>query len=432
MNKIINMRYLFLFFLINMTFCLHSQNLFNAHFNEEASLRMDFILAGDAENTQIYLSKLIKENHWAGPVKNHIPPYDYGNYRVIVKSQYGDTIFHKGFSSFFEEYQTTEQAQKEKRAFFHTVRTPFPRKPVKVFIQERKYTNGEFKTILSRDIDPSDYFINRESINPVEYEQVINAGSTRNNIDIAFLAEGYTREELNKFKEDVKKTMDYILSQPPFDKYKNNFNVYAVKSVSKESGTDVPGEDIYKNTALNTSYYTFDVPRYLTSSDTWTIRDYASVVPYDHIFILINTERYGGGGFYNHYTASTTDHAYSMEVAIHEFGHGFAGLGDEYYDSDVAYSEFYNKQVEPWEPNLTTMVDFEHKWKNLIKEDTPVPTPRDPQYESTIGVFEGGGYVAEGVYSPYMDCRMKSNISGGFCPVCQEAIEDVIQYYIDE
>jgi hypothetical protein len=302
---------------------------------------------------------------------------------------------------------------------------------VDIFIQKRTYETGKFITLLERQVDPGDYFINREGSPDVEYDEIMKAGKPKENVDLVFLAEGYTRDEMDAFIADVKKTTDYIFKQKPFNEYKDQFNVYAVKCNSAESGTDVPGEKIYKRTALNTSYYTFDVPRYLTTFDTKTIRDYASVVPYDHIFILINTNRYGGGGFYNHYTAATSDHAYSMEVAIHELGHGFAGLGDEYYNSSVAYSDFYNTEVEPWEPNLTTRVDFKTKWKDLIKESTPVPTPRTEEYEDVIGVFEGGGYVAEGVYSPYMDCRMKSNTSMGFCPVCQKSIEEMIRYYLD-
>ncbi|MFO8235429.1 MAG: M64 family metallopeptidase [Bacteroidales bacterium] len=428
------MRYILLFLFIILTFCLHGQNKnnFQEYFTEDATLRLDFILAGNAENSEIYLYDVKREKPWAGPLTNHVEPFFYGNYRIMVKSNDGDKIYHKGFSTLFEEYQTTDKSREEKKAFYHTIRIPFPLIPVNVSVQERNYDTGEFEDILTKRVEPGDYFINEEKASSVDYEKVLESGSTAKCVDIAFLAEGYKQQEMDKFVDDVERIMDYILSQEPFDKYQDRFNVYAVKSVSKDSGTDVPGEGVYKNTALNSSYYTFDVPRYLTSKDTRTIRDYASAVPYDHIFILINTDRYGGGGFYNHYTASTEGHAYSMEVAIHEFGHGFAGLGDEYYESDVAYSEFYNKDVEPWEPNLTTLVDFDKKWKGMIAENTPVPTPREPEYKNTIGVFEGGGYVSEDVYSPSMDCRMKSNEASGFCPVCQKAIENVILYYLDE
>ncbi len=160
-----------------------------------------------------------------------------------------------------------------------------------------------------------------------------------------------------------------------------------------------------------------------------TIYDAAASVPYDHIYVLVNSERYGGGGFYNFLSVCTSDNHLTKEVFVHEFGHGFAGLADEYYDSSVAYQDYYNINIEPWEPNITTMVDFDKKWKSIIKPETPVPTPRKSEYSGTVGLFEGGGYMAEGIYSPVMDCRMKSNNAGKFCPVCSKAIREVIDFY---
>jgi hypothetical protein len=408
-----------------------AQDSYEENFTDDV-LRMDFILAGDYNSEEAILYQVKRESSWAGPRENYNVPFDYGNYRIVVNSQDNKTIYYRGFSTLFEEYQTTEMAKSRGKAFYHTIRTPFPKDTVDVLLQKRKYETGKFRTLNEYTIAPDDYFIKNETPPQTDFEKIKIAGKPEKNIDIAFLAEGYTKEEMEKYVKDVKRVTEYIFNQPPFGEYADHFNLYAVKSVSAESGTDVPGENIYKNTVLNTSYYTFDVPRYLTTYDTRSIRNQASVVPYDHLFILINTKRYGGGGFYNHYTASTVDHAYSMEVAIHEFGHGFAGLGDEYYSSNVAYSSFYNPDVEPWEPNITTLVNFESKWKDMIKEEVPIPTPREKQYNNTIGVYEGGGYVSEDVYSPYMDCRMKSNAADGFCPVCKEAIEDMMHYYMDK
>jgi len=162
-----------------------------------------------------------------------------------------------------------------------------------------------------------------------------------------------------------------------------------------------------------------------------SIYDAASVVPYDHLYVLVNTTRYGGGGFYNFLTVCTADNELTRQVFIHEFGHGFAGLGDEYYSSSVAYEDFYNLKIEPWEPNLTTLVDFDKKWKSMVEKSTPVPTPREAKYSKTVGVYEGGGYLDKGIYSPYIDCRMKSNEAEGFCPVCQEAIRKVIRAQVE-
>ncbi len=160
-----------------------------------------------------------------------------------------------------------------------------------------------------------------------------------------------------------------------------------------------------------------------------TIYDVAAVVPYDHIYILVNTERYGGGGFYNFVSVCTADNKLTDEVFVHEFGHSFAGLGDEYYNSAVAYEDFYNLETEPWEPNLTTLVDFDSKWKYMVADSVSIPTPREAKYKNTVGVYEGGGYTGKGIYSPFIDCRMKSNNPKKFCPVCEEAIKKVIRFY---
>jgi len=402
---------------------------YQQHFTGDA-FRLDFLFAGTSDNQVIYPQQMKKESNWAGPKNHLIRPFGYGNYQVRVMDTTGGKILYtRGFSTLFGEWLTTEESNSSSRAFQHTIRIPFPRHPVILQIKPR----GEDHQVLWEEvIRPRDYFIISEKPPKAEVVQLDSAGRPYESVDLAFVAEGYRGQEMDQFVKDVKRIKDYILSQAPFHDYRDRFNIYAVQAVSQESGTDVPGEHIYKHTALNTSYYTFDVPRYLTTFDTHCLRDYAANVPYDHIFILINTARYGGGGIYNHYSAATANHMLSRQVALHEFGHGFAGLGDEYYNSDVAYSEFYNLQKEPWEPNLTTLVDFESKWKDMVDAQTPVPTPRDPRYSVKVGAFEGGGYVAEGIYSPYMNCRMKSNQANGFCPVCQRAIEKMIRYYLGE
>jgi hypothetical protein len=181
---------------------------------------------------------------------------------------------------------------------------------------------------------------------------------------------------------------------------------------------------------LNSSFYTFDIDRYLTTQDIKTVNDYAAAVPHDNIIVLINSTKYGGGGVYNYYSGTTTGHQLSPKIFIHEFGHGFAGLADEYYSSTVAYDEFYPLNVEPWEPNITTMVNFESKWKKMIGKNTPQPTPSEEQFRNVTGLFEGGGYSAKGIFRSEMDCRMKSNETKGYCSVCRNAIKEMIEFYI--
>jgi len=407
--------------------------LFNTYF-EKSSLRVDYLLAGNAGTETFILKQLKKEDNWAGPLKlADKTPYDFGNYRFCVFDSASEIlIYTKGFSSLFQEWQTTPEAKTTVQGYYHVNMMPFPKHTIRYTLEKRNYSDGQFSLIKEMYINPSNYFIIHEK--PLSYPitTIQKNGDPESHIDIAFLAEGYTQQEMQKFRDDVKRVWDYISSVPPFDKNKDKFNIYALESPSAESGTDIPGKHIYRNTIFNSTFYTFNTDRYLTTSDIKSLHDVAAEVPYDQIFMLINSSKYGGGGFYNFYTGGTADHELSLKVAVHEFGHGFAGLADEYYNSEVAYDGFYNLKVEPWEPNITTLVNFESKWKNMLSSGTEIPTPRTEIYKDSIGVFEGGGYASQGIYSPFQDCRMKSNIPEGFCPVCSRAIQQVIDYYCEK
>ena len=239
------------------------------------------------------------------------------------------------------------------------------------FILSKRERNGLFSKLYETIIDPANYFIKKENPVNVGITKIYGDGDPHTSVDLAFIAEGYKADEMGKFREDVKMMAGYLFAEAPFSDYKDKFNIWAVEAVSQDSGTDIPGEKIYANTALNSSFYTFDIDRYLTTQDIKSVNDYAAAVPHDQIIVLINSTRYGGGGVYNYYTGTTTGNKLSPKVFIHEFGHGFAGLADEYYSSSVAYDEFYPLNVEPWEPNITTIVNFDSKWKKSIAKETP-------------------------------------------------------------
>lgn len=396
------------------------------------TLRVDYLLAGDHKSEVAYFVGMMQEPFWGGPHKNLTDPFGYGTYRYgAYDSATGRLLFSRGFSTLFQEWKGTDEAKKMKRAYPMTAVMPFPKNTVRFVIEKRSYETNAFELLFERIINPADYFIIKESVHPYKSMKIKDSGDPEHHVDVAFIAEGYTTLEMDKFIADAKRMCDYFMSVEPYAGNAGSFNFYAVESPSDESGVTIPGKDIYVNTNVNSHFYTFDMDRYLTTSDTKAIYDIAANVPYDVIFVLVNSKRYGGGGFYNHYGESTVDHQLSNIVAIHEFGHEFAGLADEYYTSEITYSDYYNLKFEPWEPNITTTVNFESKWKKSISSGTPVPTPREEQYRGITGLFEGGGYLAKGIYSPVMDCRMKSNEAPAFCPVCRDAIERMIRFYCE-
>jgi hypothetical protein len=400
-------------------------------FFTENSLRFDFLLGGNAKNVIVYPQQVKQEPHWAGSKTNLTNAFDFGTYRFrVFDVKTGSLIFSKGFSTLFQEWQTTSEAKEIDRTFYQAAIFPFPKNIVRLEIDARQW-EGDFKTIYQSESDPENYFILKENPAPFQTVNILENGQPENKVDVVILPEGYTSSEMEKFLEDARRVTGYLFEEEPFKSEKENFNVRAVLTPSEESGTDIPGENIYRTTFYNSTFYTFDVPRYLTTSDMKTIYDAAANVPYDHIYILVNTERYGGGGFYNFLNVCSSDNQLTKQVFVHEFGHGFAGLADEYYTSDVAYEDYYNPEIEPWEQNITTLVQFNKKWKDMVPDEVPVPTPRKAKYNKTVGVFEGGGYMAEGIYSPVMDCRMKSNAAKEFCPVCQSAIREVIKFHCE-
>jgi hypothetical protein len=404
---------------------LYGQNNFSSYFTDGA-IRYDFELAGNADTVFAYKVQSKKLPSWGGNPAVLIESLDYGTCRYSVFSAFNsELIFRKGFSPLFWEWQSTAEARHRMRSFYHALYFPVPLNDVIIRIDTRKADN-QWMEIFSDTLKQDDYFIIDEEMRSAAIDTLLHSGTAAQKIDLMILAEGYRADEMEKFRTDAQRMTEYLFNSEPFGKYRQRFNVYAMNTVSLESGTDIPGERIYRNTAFNSHFYTFDSPRYLTTTDMKPVYDALDGVGWDHIYILVNHERYGGGGFYNFFSLCSSDNERSPFVFCHEFGHSFAGLGDEYYTSATSYESFYQLTAEPWEPNLTTLIDFESKWKEMLSNDTPVPTPREERYKQGVGVFEGGGYVARGIYSPVMSCWMKEHTAGAFCPVCQKAIERVI------
>jgi hypothetical protein len=416
-----------LFILLFMGILFNGTAQFDAFF-ENKSLRIDYQHAGNSTEDFYFLDEVKTEPFWGGSRTNLIDPFGYGEYQVRVFDQSsGQLIYSRGYSTLFMEWQTTAEAKKLQKSFSETVCLPLPKNPARIEFHTRNHA-GVFEKKYEYAFSPSDYFINPEQrmIFPV-FDVQVN-GDPSHKVDIVILPDGYTSRELKKFKKDCRQFAEILFSFEPFRSNQSKFNIRGVLAPSKESGNDIPADGEWKNSILETSFYTFDSERYCMTRANRTMYDLASNAPYDQIYILVNRDKYGGGGIFNQYCVSVSGNLSSAKIIVHEFGHGFAGLGDEYV-GDVSYNEFYPLDVEPWEPNLTTLVHFDRKWGSMITPGVPVPTPDTKEYEQVIGVFEGGGYATKGVYRPVHDCLMNTFNGDVFCGVCRDAIQRMIDFH---
>jgi len=418
-----------LFLFLAITFTAFGQVKFDDYFLPK-TLRFDYNRAGNSDTSYIFFEQLKEEPFWGGSKTNLIDKFSYGDYMLQVFDSTGQQlIYSRGYSSLFREWIDTEEARSLSRSYYGSVVMPFPKNKIviKLLSRNRKQV---FNVAYELKVDPKNYFITKEAVDTYKTEK-FGTAEPATALDIVVLPEGYTEAEMDKFKADVQRFMGYFFKVSPFKEFQSKINFWLVMAPSEESGTDIPGQDVWKKTILNTHFYTFDSERYLTTRDVKQIRDLAAHAPYDQIYILVNSSKYGGGGIYNFYNLCTSDNKYSEEVFTHEFGHAFAALGDEYeYGYDKA-EELYDMTVEPWQVNLSNLTNFESKWKDLVDDKTPIPTPDVEKYKNKVGAFEGAGYVKKGIYRPVFDCKMRSNATKTFCPVCYRAVLDLLKFYTE-
>lgn len=406
---------------------INAQTNFDSYF-EDATLRFDYIHAGSNTEAHIYYEQMKREPYWGGTKSKLIDPFQMGHYIYkVYDSESGKLLFSKGYSSLFREWQDTEEAKTVKRSFYESVVFPFPKKKVRLSIEERDKSN-KVKEVYSYTIDPKNYQIINVNKKLYPTTKLFNSGNHHKKIDIVMIPEGYTKDEMKKFHKDCKMFMDDFFETEPFKEEKKKFNFWSVDAPSEESGTDIPNKGVWKNTLLNSKFCTFNMDRYLTTLDVKSLRDVAACVPYDQIYIIVNTKNYGGGGIYNFYNLCISDHPHAKKVFTHEFGHAFGSLADEYAYGVSDPNDMYDLSVEPYSPNITTLADFESKWKDMVEKGTPIPTPNEKKYRNKIGAFEGAGYSTKKLYRPVYDCKMRSNNVKDFCPVCIRHLKKVIDF----
>ncbi|MBO4905663.1 MAG: peptidase M64 [Bacteroidaceae bacterium] len=403
-------------------------------FNEvftDSTLRLDYIFSGTSRTQHIALAYMSKTAGWYGRRGNLDKLLLGGNGQLtVVEPTSGDTIYRHSFSTLFQEWQSTEEATRVERAFENPYLIPMPKQPVRVIITLLD-THNRVTSEMQHIIDPNDILIaDRSMMTQTPWKYILKSGDSRDCIDVCFVAEGFSEKEMPEFLAMCDSSIAAITAHAPYNTLIDRFNFVAVMPVSKDDGISIPKLNRWYDTALGAHYSSLYIDRYLTIPNISRLYDYCTGIPFEHFIILANTREYGGGGIFNSYTiASARSPRSKMEVIVHEFGHSFGGLGDEYYYDDM-YETMYPADTEPWEPNLTTLVDFDSKWRDMLPAGTAIPTQPDGRDLTTkVGVYEGGGYQSKGVYRPVQECRMKINEVKEFCPVCQRAITRLVDYY---
>ncbi|MGM9713458.1 MAG: M64 family metallopeptidase [Prevotella sp.] len=398
----------------------------------DSTLRLDYIFSGNIHSQHIALDEIKLSPRWYGKRHRLAEVPIEGNGQIIVCSHAtGDTLYVNSFCTLFQEWLSYPEAETSTRSFENVFLIPMPRDTVDVTVRLTNSRREEMAR-LTHTVIPSDILIRHMGYaRRTPYVTLQTAADTLRSIKIAFVAEGYQKGEMDTFLADAREAADAIFSHEPFRSSSSRFSLYAVMSPSADSGTSEPARGKWLDTALHSNFNTFYSDRYLTTLRLKDLHDILAGIPYEHIIVLVNTSNYGGGGILNSYNLSMTHHASFRPVVVHEFGHSFAGLADEYAYEEEAIP-MYPHDVEPWEQNITTLADFTGKWENLIAPGTPVPTPLSDNPDtimSRVGIFEGAGYSMHGVYRGTQDCRMRTNLNPEFCPVCRQAIQRVIDFY---
>lgn len=440
------------------------------------TMRVDYFHTGGKGAEIISLDRVVNDGPWPGSRTRLIDDTNLGKYLFeVIDRQTNQPVYSRGFASIYGEWETTGEVRTTNRTFHESLRFPWPKEAVQVVLKKRDRENA-FHELWSTVIDPNSRFVNRARLKPQgKVRTLFESGPASAKVDLLILGEGYSAAEIPKFHADAQRLVEALFAMEPFKSRKKDFNVWAIDLPSSESGVNRPRTNGFRRTPIQAEFNIFDSDRYVLTYENKALRDVASAAPYEFIEILVNEKKYGGGGIFNDQATATVDSAFSNYVFIHEFGHHFAALADEYYTSDVAYETGGTEHPEPWEPNVTALHDPARlKWRDLVTTGTPLPTPwkkeefekhsrevqaerrrliaagapesviddlfraqqkweteflSSEQYAGKVGAFEGAGYEAKGLYRPELDCIMFTRDEVGFCRVCRRGIERIIDLY---
>lgn len=411
-----------------------AQNVKFSKYFADATLRVDYHRIGSRQHDTIHIVAFDRLMQWAGSQTQLLDPFDNGEYRVVMLDrEKGTQLYSRCYNSLFREYRDTEKGRSQVAEFEEVVRLPWPKKPVDICFQKRDSLQV-FATQYVYHFDPvaaQGERLGRSTQKPsVEPVKLHYSGNIHKKNDIVIIPEGYGPADTLKMLDDLQKFCQYTLQQEPFASRQADFNIWGIPLTGEAAGITNPGKGIYVNSLVGSSFNTFDIDRYLMTMHLFKVHDAIGQVPCDHIVIMCNTDTYGGGAIYNFYAMSSLNKMACM-VLPHELGHSIGGLADEYEDEGVSYSDMHATRFEPKEPNITTLVDFDSKWKPMLPEGTKIPTPHDkyvyPGENGKLGVYEGGGYLSKGIYRPVMHCMMRDYAP--FCPVCAQRLNFIFDLY---
>ena len=438
------------------------------------TLRLDYYHTGTAASETFALDRAVVEPlPWPGNPAKALDTTNLGKYFFeVVDRATNKVLYSRGFCSIYGEWETTAEARGTARTFSESLRFPMPDAPVEVVLKKRDARNA-FREVASFPVDPRDMFVDPSvPTAPGRLIAIQESGAPADKVDFLIMGDGYTREELPKFEAQARRLTELLFSRSPYKEHRSDFNVWALCPVSAQSGISRPSTGVHRRTPLGASYDAFGSERYVLTFENRALRDAASFAPYEFLEILVNGETYGGAGIFGQFSTVAAGNLYAPYVFVHEFGHHFAGLADEYYTSDVAY-EGGRERPEPWEPNATAD-GASPKWKALVQPGTPLPTPWQKQaYEEAsyktqarrrdlrarnrpetemdalfeeqkafetrflgtdahareVGAFEGANYEAKGYFRAQEDCVMFTRDDVPFCAACRAGIEKVIAQY---
>ena len=441
------------------------------------TFRVDYFHTGSGGKEIFSLDRLVIEPlPWPGNPSRAIDDTDSGKYRFLVREAASrQLLYSRGFSSIFGEWEDTQDAKERARTFEESFRFPLPTAPVEVTLERRDRANA-FVPLWTFKVDPKDQTVSdAPPDSPGPLIPLLKNGPPESKVDLLILGDGYTRAQRGKFEKDARRLVTILFSRSPFKERKQDFNVWGLCPGSREPGISRPSTGIHRRSRIGATYDAFGTEKYVLTFDNRSFRDVASFAPYEFVEILVNGNTYGGGGIFGLYSTVAADSLWSPYVFVHEFGHHFAGLADEYFTSESTYLPAADR-LEPWEPNVTALKDpAQLKWKALVTPGTPIPTPwrkddfetysraiqverkkiradRRPesemdalftrekaevsrilgtdQYSGKVGAFEGAMYESRGYFRPEEDCIMFTRDDVPFCLVCQAAISRIIDLYV--